>query len=103
MVAAPTGCFRTRSGRIDGEATGRCMTKMREIGQHLGDAAADVTHALAHWREGDLADAFRLVVRARLSLAAAQGALTRVGAEDVLLVRGPSPHKSPSEQGGAPA
>ena len=79
------------------------MTKMREIGEHLGAAAEDITHALAHWREGDLSDAFRLVVRARLSLAAAQGGLTRVGAEDVLLVRGPSPYKQPREQGGAPA
>jgi hypothetical protein len=78
-------------------------TAMREIGDHLDAACAHASHALAHWREGDLVEAFRLVAKARIQLAAAQGGLTRVGAADALLIRGASPHKHRSEQGGAPA
>jgi hypothetical protein len=79
-------------------------TPMREIGDHLDAACAAASHALAHWREGDLVEAFRLVVKARVQLAAAQGGLMRAGAADLLLMRGGAAGaKHPSEQGGAPA
>jgi hypothetical protein len=82
----------------------KSTTPTREIGAHLDAAATAITHALAHWREGDLADAFRLVVKARVQLAAAQGGLTRVGAEEIAHIRGASATlKHPREQGGAPA
>jgi hypothetical protein len=78
------------------------MSAQDDVGRHLSQAVEDATAAQAQWRNGDLQQAFRLVVRARVQLAAAQGTLNRLAREEIEFMRAPSP-VTQRERGGAPA
>jgi hypothetical protein len=87
--------------RVD-QVTGR-----RDAGEQLRDGSTLAADALAQFRAGNTAQAFRLVTRARLALAAAQGELTRAARAEFdmgpVTAAAALAAKPRREQGGCPA